>query len=127
MSSKRNAGVGLGAVLLGLLIASAGTSGGNLPGYDLTVNPWGSLPFDQTAGNVNDQCNDGIDNDGDGLSDQDDPSCIFRTDAVGYSASAGNTPNGICDGRLWDMSGLEGAPNYATHPSPFGNNCIGWE
>lgn len=126
MSSKRNAGMGLGAVLLGLLVASAGMGGGP-PGYDLTVNPFGTLPFDQTTGNLQDMCSNGIDDDGDGLADEDDPSCIFRTDAVGNSAAAGNSPNGICDGRVWDMSALEGGPNYATHPSPWGNNCIGWE
>ena len=127
MTSKRNAGLGIGAVLLGILLATAGTSDA-APGYFLTVNPFGTLPFDQTTGAMGGDCSDGIDNDGDGVFDENDPSCIFRVDAIGYSAAAGNTPNGICDGRIWDHSGVEGAPDYATHPSPsWGNGCTGWE
>ena len=112
MSSKKSAGAGLGALLLALIVAVAPVPPEVLPDYDLRVNPWGMLQNDWGPLGTPAECADGIDNDGDGLSDEEDPGCIMLIDS---------TPGNICDQRIWYASHSESNPDY---DAP---GCTGWK
>lgn len=112
MSSKKGAGIGFGAILLGLMIAVAPVPPEILPAYDLRVNAWGMIANDWGPIGNPAECGDGIDNDGDGLTDEEDPSCIALIDS---------TPGQICDQRHWYAGFSESNPDY---DSP---GCTGWK
>ena len=88
------------------------------PEYDLSVNPFGTLPNDVPAGTSGGECDDGgsvgtpVDDDGDGLANEADPSCVSLIDLDG---------NGICDGREYAGHLAELGPDY------FEQSCTGWE
>jgi hypothetical protein len=132
--SKGEASAGVVAIALVLVFIGASALPPGPPGYDLEAYPFGTLIhgpsgllLDFTVANsYTNECNDGLDNDGDGVSDESDPSCIMLADAY-QSGNPMAPPNGVCDSRVLHsgMGGMvESGPDYAIHPySP----CTGWE
>jgi len=116
--ARRDEGLALVAVLIAFIAIGAAPAAPPDP-WDIGAYPFGTLPNDVPAGVSGGDCDDNgivqpspIDEDGDGVANQEDPSCIKLSDGNG---------NGICDSRTYFEMGLESDPDYQT------DGCTGWE
>ena len=124
LSSNDGAGVVLMAVALLAILSFSNPTTEIIPEYDLTENPFGTLPNDQYyMGFDTGECDDFLsaspsgpnDEDLDGVANEQDPSCIILSDS---------DMNGICDSRLYAGARTESLADYEID---FNNPCSGWE
>ena len=120
----------LEAAPFGTLVYTDGPYSGQLADILVHCSTVGCSPG--VGGWVVTECGDGIDNDGDGLIDENDPSCVYLTDGS-LNGLSPPLPDLICDGRLV-LAHYAGSTWYGQPISESNSNyfvgafpiCSGW-
>ena len=119
--ARRDEGLAFVAVLIAIIAIGTAPAAPPDP-WDIGAYPFGTLPMDMEDNSMTNECGHiasgsggnpiYVDDDGDGLANENDPSCIKLIDS---------DANGVCDTRMFAHMSLESAPDYET------DGCTGWE